>query len=404
MKTICAFLIFLVAPGLVSADSLPVITVQPQSLHTSGFFFVTASNATAYQWRYNGDDLVGQTNSTCWMSTTGYYAVVVKNATGWVPSKLAYGFITNFPYGVVPFDNSPYPAAQALGQYGLYPGGVVPITNGTAQVVAGPELDQMQPVGYRWQFYPEDEGYFYFGDQSVLTVRPGQTVYYRVDLTYPAGGGTHTQPSTTLKLVAGDPFGPIPTPSIENLWFPVDMEWPTVLVGWPVYGLDPVSPTNQVRIPGETVNLHVAYATYHVPTVQWRKDGRPIPGATNLVHRGETAFWSSVFTIASFQPSDVGVYDVAVAGDHAMICPSFYLSIQLTNGQARLVSPRIIDTNFVSDLQGVSGRSYEVLWSTNLTSWYVLQTLSNVVGTATFSNAPAGERAKYYRARLLPLN
>jgi hypothetical protein len=120
------------------ADSLPVITAQPQNLTNSGTFAVVSGNATAFQWRCNG----------------------------------------------------------------------------IAQVVAGPEVDQMQAVGDTWDFsdvypwWPDWYGYFDWDDQFVPSVSPGQTVYYRVDLTYPvpsyvSPSGYYTQPSKTLKLVAG---------------------------------------------------------------------------------------------------------------------------------------------------------------------------------------------------------
>ena len=60
--------------------------------------------------------------------------------------------------------------------------------------------------------------------ETVPTVSPGQTVYYRVDLTYPAFSGTWTQHSTTLKLVAGG--GAYPVGSMTNLKFPLWPEWP----------------------------------------------------------------------------------------------------------------------------------------------------------------------------------
>ncbi|MGH7993470.1 MAG: hypothetical protein ACREDQ_08135, partial [Limisphaerales bacterium] len=232
MKAAFLFLVF-AAGTVASADSLPVISTQPYNLSGSGSFSVVSTNATGYQWRWNGTDIAGATNATLSRSNTdptGYYMVVVKNATSWVPSQLAY--LSRGSGGVVPFSNygnTGYLAQAVYEGSSGYP--YIPITNGIAQVVAGPELDQMQPIGDTWDFswYGDDPswaGYFDWGDEVMPTVSPGQTVYYRVDLTYPnpAGVGTDTQPSTTLKLIAGG--GSYPTPSAANLKFPVWIEWP----------------------------------------------------------------------------------------------------------------------------------------------------------------------------------
>jgi len=244
--------------------------------------------------------------------------VVVKNAIGWVPSQLAY--LSRGSGGVVPFSNYGNTGFDAEACYQVGNWGMA-ITNGTAQVVAGPELDQMQPVGDTWDFWfwynyddPSRAGYFDGGDQTVPTVSPGQTDYYRVDLTYP-WLGTYTQQSTTLKMVAGG--GSYPTPSMTNLKFPLWPEWPE-----PWYEQWPDSaPTNQIRIPGETISLindYAAYTDFGVPVCQWCKDGKIIPGATNFVQMdGGTygGYYQTVFTITNLQPADAGIYDSQRSSD-----------------------------------------------------------------------------------------
>ena len=78
------------------------------------------------------------------------------------------------------------------------------------------------------------------------------------------------------------------------------------------------------------------------------------------------------------------------------------LSIQRTNGPGVLRSPRINGSTFVCDLLGAAGRSYAIQWSSNLSSWNDLRTLSNLTGMATFNNAPASAGTRFYRAMLLP--
>jgi hypothetical protein len=402
MKPVFLFLVF-AAATLASADSLPVISTQPHNLSGSGSFSVSSSNATGFQWRWNGADIPGATNSTLLRSSsdpTGYYMVVAKNATGWVPSQLAY--LSRGSGGVVPFSNYgntgfDAQACYQVGNWGL------PLTNGIARVVAGPELDQMQPVGDTWDFWlwyyyddPSWAGYFDGADQIVPTVSPGQTVYCRVDLTYPAFSGTWTQQSTTLKLVAGG--GSYPTPSMTNLKFPLWPEWPE-----PIYDNYP-SPTNQVRIPGETfslINSYSAYTDFGIPACQWRKDGKIIPGATNGVEQTPAFMYQTVFTITNVQPADAGIYDVEVFGNQWIVAPTITLSVQVTNGPGLLLSPRFSDTNFVCDLLGAASRSYIIQWSPDLLTWNDLLTVSNLTGTVTFTNPAPTDAVRFYRARLV---
>src|SRR5439155_15136023 len=131
--------------------------------------------------------------------SSGYYLALVGNSTGWVPSQMAYLSAVSVS-GRVPFSTINNSHAEADYQYGTCE--PAPITNGMAQVVAGPELDQMQPFGAA---APVTNGYFSSVSRSVPTVQAGETVYYRVDVTYPScwGGGNYVQPSTVLKLTAG---------------------------------------------------------------------------------------------------------------------------------------------------------------------------------------------------------
>jgi hypothetical protein len=299
-------------------------------------------------------------------------------------------------WGIVPFSNKTTTnwQGQIRGYYNQ------PLNNCWAQVVAGPALDQMQPIDEWWS---EGVTNGYYGDPSysdnVPTVAPGQAVYYRIDITDDSGSFiTH---STVLNLTAGG--GSFPTPSADGLKFP----------GWWVgEGLEPAldytTPTNQVRIPGETfslTNTYFAYTDYGTPTAQWRKNGSPIIGATNFqkitgdITGGD---FQSVLTITNVQAADTGIYDLVVIGNNWIVGPKTVLSIQITNGFGVFQSPRFGGTNFVCDLLGAAGRNYAIQWSTNLTDWHNFTTQYNSTGTITFSNAPALSGAQFYRARLQP--
>jgi len=398
---------------MVFADGLPVITVPPASQTVSpgntATLTVTATGATSFQWRFNGADISGATTSTLQIpnaqtTNSGYYMAVAENATGWVPSQMAWLSVVSGSGGVVPFSNKAnnYFQGQVCDPMGN------PVTNGSAQVVAGPALDQMQPVG---QSLAVANGYygFSFTTQTVPTVAPGQNVYYSVVVTYTNSGYGYTQPSTVLNLIAGG--GSFPTPSAYGLKFPA---W------WAGEGLEPVivtyfpnTPTNQVRIPGETFSLtnsYFAYTDYGTPTAQWRKNGSPIACATNFPNISPgydgghivAGIFQSVLTITNVQPADAGIYDLVVIGNDWIVGPKTVLSIQITNGFGVFLSPRFGGANFVCDLLGAAGRNYAIQWSTNLTDWHNFTTQYNSTGTITFSNTPALGSAQFYRAWLQP--
>ncbi|HLX70384.1 MAG TPA: immunoglobulin domain-containing protein [Verrucomicrobiae bacterium] len=399
MKSLFFALAILVVCFSSRADSLPAFTTQPTNQNVlqgnTATFSVAATAATSFQWRFNGTDISGATNSTLQVpnvqtNNSGYYMVVAENATGWVPSGLVYLSIGSFSPiylggGFVPLSNlsDDYQPGTIYG---------APIINGVAQVIAGPQLDQMQPIG---ESTPVSDGYFDDFDQMVPTVVPGQVVYYRVGITYPAYGGTYTQLSTVLKLIAGGE-----TPDASNLKFP---GWPE----WPEPNLSYESPGSFVKIPGETFNLtdtFFAYTDFGTPYCQWRKDGNAIAGATNLVQISGGLWggeYQAVLTISNLQPANAGVYDLMVFGNNWTVSSKKTLNIQVTNGQGVLQSPRVNNTNFLCDLVGIAGRQYALQWSTDLLNWQSLPAASNVTGTITFTNFQAGS-AQFYRAMLLP--
>jgi hypothetical protein len=91
-----------------------------------------------------------------------------------------------------------------------------------------------------------------------------------------------------------------------------------------------------------------------------------------------------------------------VLGNNWLIGPKTSVSIQTTNGLGVLQSPRLSGGGFAADVLGVPGRNYQAQWSSNLTTWNTLQTLSNVTGTVSFTNAPASAGTRFYRTMLLP--
>jgi hypothetical protein len=390
-------------------DNLPAITDPPHNVTVApgnnAFLSVSATGATSYQWRFNGADIVGGTIAgltvtNAQFTNAGYYYALAKNAVGWVPSAMAYLSVVDTA-GQVPFSNRNNPNAEANYQ-STYCYGYGPITNGTAQLMAGPTLDQMQAVGATASV---PNGFWFGTTRTVPTVAAGQTVYYQIGVSYPTlcVGGSYTQLSTVLKLVAGG--GAYPVPSSTNLYFPPWIEWPEPLVCF-------TAATNQVRVPGETftlTNMFGGYTDLGVPTFQWRRGGKEIGVVWNFSSLNSPPFYCyyqvqglATLTFTNIQPSDAGVYDVEVLGNNWFIGPKTMLSVQLTNGPGVFQSPHFSGSNFISTLLGAPGRSYTIQWSTNLSAWTDVVTLTNVSGTVAFTNAQPGSRAAFYRARLLP--
>src|SRR5205823_3121724 len=111
-----------------------------------------------------------------------------------------------------------------------------------------------------------------------------------------------------------------------------------------------------------------------IPTGQWRKDGKKIASPVSFPY---PYFTNAVLTLSNVQPSDAGIYDLEYLGNNWVIGPKTVLSVQVTNGQGMLQSPRMIGTNFGFDLLCAPRRRYVVQWSTNLVGWADVQTVTN---------------------------
>lgn len=395
---------------LAFANGLPIFSLQPTNQivvpSNNATMVVAATGATAYQWRFDGLDIQSATNSileitNAQSTNSGYYMALAQNNTGWVPSQLAYLAVVG-SNGIVPLSNI---------DDTNYFDGQAPEDSTLAQVVAGPELDQMQLV-QNGDLYEASvtNGYFDLADYvyigtnprpilinyvPVSTVSPGQTVYYSVSITIQnTGFGAYTQPSTVMRLVAGGDNYPVP--SSYGLKFP---DWPE----WPEPTLYESPATNQLLVAGGTLsftNGYGAYDDFGIPTVQWRKDGNNIPGATNFVYSG--SYGQSVFTMTNLQASDAGVYDTIIYGNDWEVSPRIYISIQTSNGPGVFQNPSYNGTNFICTLLGAQGRNYQLQGSTNLVNWVNLETLANVTGTITFTNSSNLGDMQFYRTMLLP--
>jgi uncharacterized repeat protein (TIGR01451 family) len=111
----------------------PSITAQPQSLTVtngdSASFSVTANSqgTTTYQWRFGGNPVAGQTNTTFFLASAGpanagNYDVVVSNPSGSVTSTLAVLTVVLFDFGDAPDPGFPTLKASNGARHRLVPG------------------------------------------------------------------------------------------------------------------------------------------------------------------------------------------------------------------------------------------------------------------------------------------
>jgi hypothetical protein len=405
-------------------QALPVITASPTNTTVypgnTATYTVSATGATGYQWLFNGTNIVGATNATFQVANAqstncGYYMVLVQNVTGVVPSQMAY-LTLDYTYGgtqptacgVLPFSNTNDTYTDGdieIPDYYIDSENEYP-TNGTVQIVAGPQLDQMQAVGQIVHCKPTllktvipyyTNGFYNAAVQPDSTVYPGQWVYYKVLVNYTNGGGANPESSITMTLNAGT--NGYAAPSNYGLMFPNwDFDYP---IDDSIFYESP----SQVRIPGETVTFGIGYNAYayeYPVTVQWRKDGIPILNATNYTGESGLVPIQTSFSMTNLQAADAGNYDVLIFGINSYASPKITLSIQTTNGQGIIQSPHLVGTNLICNLTGAAERYYQVQWSTNLSSWNNLITVSNATGAVAFTNGVAPQGNQFYRTVLLP--
>lgn len=408
MKTLAASVLMVLQAIATFASELPAFTTHPQKLlvppGSNAVFTVVCTNAIAFQWRANGVDLPGETNATlvisdAQVSHSGYYLAIARNNAGWTPSQMAYLSVVSGGGGQVPLNNNGLTSARVYTQGCDFP--QPPATNASAQLLAGPQLDQLEPIGDPVRV---SNGYYLTSPRTVPTVAPGQTVYCRVQILHtnnPCWGWyTNLQESSVLKIIAGTNGGALP--AVTAITYPAHLEWPDVtfpgLLGYPFSF--PAPPTNQVRVLGETINFRLpffnffSYAPAPYPPVQWRKDGVDIPGATNVI-----------LTITNMQISDVGIYDALVKGGYGsdlQLSLKYAFGLTAEGGAGELRSPRVAGVNWVLDFAGAPTRSYDIETSSNLLDWTRVLTLSNLSGKVTLTNPASSLPKQFFRSRLLP--
>lgn len=238
--------------------AVPVIIRHPTSQTISTTYYGSASldvsllstEGVTYQWKKDGTAIPGATSSYHYPSgsVAGRYAVTVTNAAGSATSYDAVIAVTSTATGPV---FSVQPANKES-----YPGGTVSFT-ATATGVA--------PVTYQWRKNGANVAGATGDTLTLSNVQAGDAATYTV--------------------VATDTNGSTPSAAASL----------TLLSGTPPFIISQTS--GVAALLGTSASFSVSIGGTPTPTLQWRKNGINIPGAT-----------ISAYTITSVQAADAGTY------------------------------------------------------------------------------------------------
>lgn len=186
---ICVWLFFLMAFGRTAlCGATPVITGRPRTqlvtLGQSATFTIAAtsdSGALAYQWRHNGQDISGATNTTYTIGSVaradrGSYEVVVSNISGTTRSVFRVGLASGPTSGLVPVKwgtpdyttTKVLPVPAGLGDLVAISGALGLRSDGTLVALDG----SAPPAGADWSNVASFSGY----PVSGLAVKTDETV------------------------------------------------------------------------------------------------------------------------------------------------------------------------------------------------------------------------------------
>jgi len=163
---------------------------------------------------------------------------------------------------------------------------------------------------------------------------------------------------------------------------------PTQTVAAPVISAQPQS---ERVVEGSPATFNVGAGGSQPLKFQWRLNNAPISGATN-----------STLALPSAHAADAGGYDVTVsnfAGQVSSVPANLTVSLRPTLSCAPAISNGVAKLN----LTGTIGDRYLVQISSNLSTWSDSITVTNLTGTAQFTDTQASNYSRrFYRCLLLP--
>jgi polygalacturonase/pectin methylesterase-like acyl-CoA thioesterase len=331
---------------------LPDITSQPlgftKTVGDSALFSVVADGGRgttlSYQWRKDGADISGATNSdytipSVTLDDAGDYTVVVTDTAGSTISAIARLEVTT---GAVAPSVSLQPVGGTILAGGTYTFSV--IANGTA------------PLFYQWE-RSTDGGVSYGAidgatDSSYAIADAALTDAGRYRVVVTNSIGTATSSSATLAVNQA-----------------------------PVISSDPVGGS---LAPGGSITLSVVATGMPVPTFQWRKNGLAIAGATSASYQITAATGADTANYTVVASNSVGSTTSAAAS--VAVVSATMAATEVTSGAARNPDTRLTITFDRAPAVGVSGfvRIYDAANDT------VVDTIDLVAATALRDALRAG--------------
>jgi hypothetical protein len=276
------------------------ITAQPQSVSViagqNAYFTVIAVGTAplAYQWEFNGTNIVGATGSTLRVGNAqtaqaGVYAALVSNGTGSIKSSNAVLTVNFLPS----ITTQPLSQTTAVG------------SKVTFRVVAAGTA----PLSYQWRFKSRILPGATASSLVLANVQSTNAGGYSVVVSNIAGG--ITSGTATLYVVA-PPLRPVITRQ----------------------------PQNQTTVPGGTAVFSVAATSATTLSYQWRFNGSLLPGATGAY----LVFYNA-------QPDQDGLYGVVVSNSAGVtISSNATLSVPLPPVVTLAVSPSLVTNNFSGNI------------------------------------------------------
>jgi len=343
-----------------NGGTAPVITNQPQTQTVSQgnpvTFSVTAtgSNPLSYQWRKNGVNISGATNSTYTIAAVvpgdaGTYSVVVSNPAGSATSNNASLFVT--APNQVPTATISSPAAGAT-----YAAGNVISYSGSG---SDPEDGSLPATGYQWFVEFHHDTHLHPGPTLVQGVSSGSftipnsgetsaNVFYRLYLVVTDAQGakdsafTDILPRTstiTLRTnyyglsitLDGQPFlAPITVTSVEGMLRTIGCTTSQTVNNAAVYNFSYwTQGGTQTQTFATPVN-DVIYTAFFIP--QLRLPDNPIPSVSGIDYKYYQGGWSMIPDFSTMTPVATGTvsnFDItpALQADHFGFRFTGYLNV-----------------------------------------------------------------------------
>jgi hypothetical protein len=243
----------------VTVNAAPTITSQPvgqtvfPNANVTFSVGATGTGPLSYQWRLNGTDISGATDSSytrnnVQSSDAGDYSVLVSNTIGSVVSA-------NATLAISVMDSPPAITAQPQNR----------TVNQNASAAFSVTVLGTVPLSYQWQFNGADIGGATGTSYTRSTAQPGDAGSYWVVVTNSFGSATSDVATLTV----------IVPPSIAT------------------------QPQSQAVVQGSSVTFTTAANGTPPLAFQWRKGGTPISGATG-----------TSYTLSNVQATVAGTYTV----------------------------------------------------------------------------------------------